>query len=82
LGRGVLIYTRPERYDTPLSWEEVRVLYYDGNRLEVLNFTRAFENRLPVCKSPTKGENGNKFPLIGVLLLGVGALKIREIRRR
>ncbi|WP_099211048.1 hypothetical protein [Thermococcus henrietii] len=82
LGRGVLIYTRPGRYDTPLDWDEVRVLYYDGNRLEVLNFTRGFENRLPVCKSPTKGENGNKFLLIGVLLLGVGALKIREIRRR
>jgi len=83
LGKGVLIYTRPERYDTPLGWDEVKVIYYDGNKLEVLNFTRAFENRLPVCKNIPRGENGKRYlPIIGVLLLGVGALKIREIRRR
>jgi len=83
VGGGVLIYTRPERYDTPLSWDEVEVLYYNENKLEVLNFTRGLENRLPVCKNVPIEENGKKYlSIIGLILLGVGALKIREIRRR
>jgi len=82
LGRGVLIYTRPERYDTPLSWEEVKVLYYDGNRLEVLNFTRAFKNRLPVCKNAPRKRENLYLLIIGALLLGAGALKLRKIKRR
>ncbi|GAB6135270.1 hypothetical protein [Thermococcus prieurii] len=82
LGRGVLIYTRPERYDTPLSWNEVRVLYYNGNKLEVVNFTRAFKNRLPVCKNAPRKRENLYLLIIGALLLGAGAPKLRKIRRR
>ncbi|WP_457741702.1 hypothetical protein [Thermococcus sp.] len=82
LDRGVLVYTYPMRFDTPLSWSEVRVLYYNGRTLKVLNFTRALENRLPTCKSVPK-EKGENVPLIiGLLLLGAGAVKILRIRQR
>ena len=84
MGRGVLIYTRPERYDTPLDWDEVKVIYYNGRTLKVLNFTRAFKNRLPVCESlpKKKGDTELYGLLLGTALLGLVIWKIREIRRR
>jgi len=84
LGRGVLIYTYPMRFDTPLSWSELRVLYYDGRTLKVLNFTRAFKKGLPVCESlPEKRGDRITYELVlGTASLGLTVWKIREIRRR
>ena len=84
LKKGVLIYTRPRTFDTPLNWSEVRVLYYDGRTLEVLNFTRAFKNRLPLCETlPKKKENVVSYEFVlGISSLGLGMWKIWKIRQR
>ena len=83
LDGGFLIYTQPMRFDAPLNWSEVRVLYYDGRTLRILNFTEAFKNRLPLCETPPrkKGNVAYGFAL-GTVLLGLMVWKIREIRRR
>ncbi|WP_297500263.1 hypothetical protein [Thermococcus sp.] len=84
LGGGFLIYTHPTRFDTPLNWNEVRVFYYDGRTLEVLNFTEAFKNRLPLCETlPRKKGNVVAYEFVlGTVLLGLIIWKIREIMRR
>ncbi|WP_297510314.1 hypothetical protein [Thermococcus sp.] len=84
LGGGFLIYTHPTRFDTPLNWNGVRVLYYDGRTLEVLNFTEAFKNRLPLCETlPRKKGNVVAYEFVlGTVLLGLIIWKIREIMRR
>ncbi|WP_297468818.1 hypothetical protein [Thermococcus sp.] len=83
LDGGFLIYTQPMRFDTPLNWSEVRVFYYDGRTLRILNFTEAFKNRLPLCETPPrkKGNVAYGFAL-GTVLLGLMVWKIREIRQR
>jgi hypothetical protein len=84
LDGDLLIYTRPTRFDTPLNWNEVRVFYYDGRTLEVLNFTKAFKNRLPLCETLPK-KKGNvviyKF-VLGIVLFGLITWKIWKIRQR
>ncbi len=84
LGYGFLIYTRPARFDAPLNWSEVRVLYYDGRTLEVLNFTEAFKNRLSLCETlPRKKGNVVVYGFVlGTALFSLMMWKIMKIRRR
>ncbi|WP_456395146.1 hypothetical protein [Thermococcus sp.] len=73
---GVLLFLRPENSFVPFGWENVTVLYYDGNSLHMLNFTRALGSKLPTCQ----GEFLNSYPG-GILLIGIILILIVVYRK-
>ena len=66
LEKGALIYTRPENPFVPLDWQNVTVLYYDGNSLQRLNFTKGIENSLLTCQEESLKFHG--VPLTGIII--------------
>ncbi|AHL22298.1 hypothetical protein [Thermococcus nautili] len=83
LGKGVLVYTYPERFDSPLSWNELSILYYNGKTLEVLNLSEGLRERLPLCReAPSNSRDSLEYYWIalGGVLVGLGLWKLRKAK--
>jgi len=74
LKNGVLIYARPKTVFVPFGWNNLTVLYYNGDSVQFLNFTEALNKPLPGC-------GGNNAALLGVVLLGIALLLLIWRRR-
>lgn len=86
LGKGVLIANDLNSLG-PFDWNNVTLLYYDGNSLYQLNLTEALRNRLPVCEGTASTCNGRSspywiLPVAIILTLVLGLAYYGRIKRR
>jgi hypothetical protein len=74
LKNGVLIYARPKTVFMPFGWDNLTVIYYNGDSVQFLDFTEALNKPLPGC-------GGNNAAFLGVVLLGIALLLLIWRRR-